>query len=43
MPEKVRKIIRREVVRAPTPPPIIRRIYVRAPTPEPEVIEKVRR
>ncbi len=32
----------RDVVRAPTPPPIIKRVVERAPTPEAPVMERVR-
>ncbi len=31
----------RDVVRAPTPPPIIKRVVERAPTPEAPVMERV--
>lgn len=31
----------RDIVRAPTPPPIIKRVVERAPTPEPPVMERV--
>ncbi len=31
----------RDVVRAPTPPPIIKRVVERAPTPEARVMERV--
>ena len=31
----------RDVVRAPTPPPIIKRVVERAPTPEPTIMERV--
>ena len=32
----------RDVIRAPTPPPVIQRVVERAPTPEPDVVERVR-
>ena len=31
----------RDVIRAPTPPPVIQRVVERAPTPEPDVVERV--
>ncbi len=31
----------RDIVRAPTPPPIIKRVVERAPTPEAPVMERV--
>ena len=36
------KVIKREQVRAPSPPPIIRRVVERAPTPEQDIIERVK-
>lgn len=32
----------RDVIRAPTPPPVIQRVVERAPTPEPDIVERVR-
>lgn len=31
----------RDVIRAPTPPPVIQRVVERAPTPEPDIVERV--
>lgn len=31
----------RDVIRAPTPPPVIQRVVERAPTPEPDILERV--
>lgn len=31
----------RDVIRAPTPPPVIQRVVERAPTPEADIIERV--
>jgi hypothetical protein len=31
----------RDVVRAPTPPPVVHNIVERAPTPEPDIYERV--
>lgn len=33
----------RDVIRAPTPPPVIQRVVERAPTPEPDIVERVSR
>lgn len=32
----------RDVIRAPTPPPVIQRVVERAPTPEPDIVERVK-
>ena len=31
----------RDVIRAPTPPPVIQRVVERAPTPEADIVERV--
>jgi hypothetical protein len=31
----------RDIIRAPTPPPVVQRVVERAPTPEPDVVERV--
>lgn len=38
-----RQVVRlpRDVIRAPTPPPVIQRVVERAPTPEPDILERV--
>jgi hypothetical protein len=38
-----RQLVRlpRDVIRAPTPPPVIQRVVERAPTPEPDILERV--
>ena len=42
MPERPLVRVPRDVIRAPTPPPVIQRVVERAPTPEPDVVERVR-
>lgn len=38
-----RSVVRvpRDVIRAPTPPPLVQRVVERAPTPEPDIVERV--
>ncbi|CAF0852756.1 unnamed protein product [Brachionus calyciflorus] len=39
--EKPMVRVPRDVIRAPTPPPVIQRVVERAPTPEPDIVERV--
>jgi hypothetical protein len=40
-PERPLVRVPRDVIRAPTPPPVVQRVVERAPTPEPDIVERV--